>query len=159
MGSATRLQIRPPRADEHDRLRRIAAAAKGHWGYDADRVQAWADTMSFDSPATATRELYVADDKGRAAAWAALVHPRDNVTLLDDLWVDPPWIGRGVGSLLFRHALERAAALGADVMEWVAEPNALGFYEKLGGRHLRTEISEWGRELSVMGVELARRRL
>jgi hypothetical protein len=39
-------------------------------------------------------------------------------------------------------------------MEWEAEPNALGFYRKMGGRHLRTDITEWGREGSVMGLDL-----
>jgi hypothetical protein len=40
-------------------------------------------------------------------------------------------------------------------MEWEAEPNALGFYARMGGRPLRTATSEWGRELSIMGVSLA----
>ena len=40
-------------------------------------------------------------------------------------------------------------------MEWEAEPNAIGFYEKLGGIYLReSEETEWGRTLSVMGKEL-----
>jgi hypothetical protein len=40
------------------------------------------------------------------------------------------------------------------VREW-AEPNAIGFYEKLGARYLRdSEPSEWGRVLPVMGVSL-----
>ena len=40
-------------------------------------------------------------------------------------------------------------------MEWEAEPKALGFYEKMGGRYVRDATSEWGRVLSVMGVDLA----
>jgi hypothetical protein len=39
-------------------------------------------------------------------------------------------------------------------MEWEAEPNALGFYARMGGRRLRTAMSEWGRELTIMGVVL-----
>jgi hypothetical protein len=40
-------------------------------------------------------------------------------------------------------------------MEWEAEPNAIGFYEKMGGTYVRkSEQTEWGRYLSVMGVEL-----
>lgn len=33
---------------------------------------------------------------------------------------------------------------GAHVMDWEAEPNAAGFYERMGGRYLRDEISGWG---------------
>jgi hypothetical protein len=61
---------------------------------------------------------------------------------------------RGAGSALFRHAAERAAELGATAMEWEAEPNALGFYARMGGRPVRATTSEWGRGLTVMGVAL-----
>jgi hypothetical protein len=40
-------------------------------------------------------------------------------------------------------------------MEWEAEPNALGFYEKMGGRFLRdSEPTEWDRVIPVMCVDL-----
>jgi GNAT superfamily N-acetyltransferase len=94
---------------------------------------------------------------GVAVGWMSLV-PRGEVAWLDDLWIEPVSIGRGLGSQLFRHAAERATALGARRLEWEAEPNALGFHEKMGARHLRDgEPNEWGRTLAVMGVELAGR--
>jgi hypothetical protein len=41
-------------------------------------------------------------------------------------------------------------------MEWEAEPNALGFYEQMGGRHLRdSEPGVWGRVNAVMGIDLS----
>ena len=80
----------------------------------------------------------------------------DELIWLDDLWVEPEWIGKGIGSLLFRHAVERARRLGGKRLEWEAEPNAVGFYENLGGRYLRdSEPSVWGRVIPVMGVDLA----
>lgn len=78
-----------------------------------------------------------------------------DVCVLEDLWVDPPAMGRGIGARLFRRAVERARACGATRLEWEAEPNAVGFYEKMGGSVLRdSEPSEWGRVLPVMGVSL-----
>jgi hypothetical protein len=44
---------------------------------------------------------------------------------------------RKIDSLLFRHVVERVKQSGAARIEWEAEPNALGFYEKMGGRYLR----------------------
>ena len=70
--------------------------------------------------------------------------------------MEPEWIAKGIGSLLFRHAVERAIRLGGKQLEWEAEPNAVGFYEKLGGRYLRdSEPSLWGRVIPVMGIDLA----
>lgn len=54
-----------------------------------------------------------------------------------------------------RHAAEGAAGLGATAMEWEAEPNARGFYGRMGGRPVRTTTSEWGRDLTVMRVLLS----
>jgi GNAT superfamily N-acetyltransferase len=73
--------------------------------------------------------------------------------VLDDLWVEPGAMGGGIGTGLFRFAAERARELGARTMEWEAEPNAIGFYERMGGRYVRdSEPSEFGRILPVMAI-------
>jgi len=146
--------VRAVRPDEGERLREIAAAAKAYWGYDAEFVQGWAARGDFSPGGLRAKEVYVADADGAAVAWAALV-PRPEVMWLDDLWVDPPWIGRGIGSTLFRHAVERVRRLGGARLEWQAEPHSVGFYEKVGGRYIRDgEPTSWGRVLPVMGLEL-----
>ena len=48
----------------------------------------------------------------------------------------------------------------AKELEWEAEPQAVGFYEQLGGRYLRdSEPSVWGRVIPVLGVDLRPRLL
>lgn len=148
------LRIRPVRPREGERLREIAVAAKSYWGYDLDRVREWAAMGDFSLEGLRRKDVHVAEVAGRAVGWVAVI-PRGEVCWLDDLWVEPDWIGTGVGSSLFRHAAERARQLGASRMEWEAEPNAVGFYEKMGGHHLRDgEPSAWGRVVPVMGIEL-----
>jgi GNAT superfamily N-acetyltransferase len=127
------------------RLRDIAFSAKAHWGYDEERVRAWADSIDVEDG----RMLVVED-----AGWASVI-VRDEVCWLEDLWVEPTAMGRGLGRRLF----ERAAALGRERgcarMEWEAEPNAIGFYERMGAAYVRdSEVTEWGRVLPVMGVSL-----
>lgn len=147
--------MRIRRADVHEgeRLREIAFAAKSHWGYDPERVRRWAAAGDFSAEALGG-EVYVAEADGRPIAWAALI-PKGAVVWLDDLWVEPEWIEAGVGSRLFRHAAERARELGGTRLEWEAEPHAVGFYAKVGGRFLRdSDPSEWGRVIPVMCVDL-----
>lgn len=148
------VRIRAARPTEGERLRQIAIASKAHWGYDLDWVRRWAARGDFSAEALRANEVQVADVEGRPIAWAALI-ARGEVVWLDDLWVEPEWIGHGVGSLLFRWAVERGRALGGARLEWQAEPNSVGFYEKLGGRSLRDgEPTSWGRVLPVMGLDL-----
>lgn len=146
--------IRRARPNEADRLREIAIAAKAHWGYELDQVRDWAAQGDFSAESLRTKEFYVAKEGGRVVAFASLI-PQGGVAVLDDLWVEPAAMGAGLGTELFRFAAERAAELGARRLEWEAEPHAVGFYERMGGRHLRdSEPSEWGRILPVMGIDL-----
>lgn len=150
------IAIRPVRPDEGERLREIACAAKAHWDYDPDFVRQWAARGDFSPSALTEKEIYVAEADGLPIAWAAL-HTKNGVWWLDDLWVIPDWIGRRVGTRLFEHVVARARALGgATWMEWQAEPNSVGFYEKVGGRYVRDgEPTSWGRVLPVMGIEIS----
>jgi GNAT superfamily N-acetyltransferase len=151
------VNIRPARADEGRRLREIAAASKRHWGYEPERVEAWVAQGDFSAEGLRAKDFFVAEEGGEAIAFASLV-PEGEVCVLDDLWVAPDWIGKGVGSRLFRFAADRAGELGARRLEWEAEPHAVGFYERMGGRKLRDSgPSEWGRILPVMGIDLDRR--
>ena len=142
--------LRPVAPDDYEQVRALTLESKAHWGYDRDFVRGWAEGLSFESD----RERWVAELDGVVVAWAALVPPADGVAVLDDLWVDPAWIGRGLGSRLFRVAADRARELGAARLEWGAEPNAVGFYEKVGGRKLREHVTEWGRVAPWMGLDL-----
>jgi GNAT superfamily N-acetyltransferase len=152
--AARGVTIRAPAPDEGRRLKEIAVSSKAFWGYDLDRVQEWADRGDFSSAQLGKLRVFVAQAGERTIGWCSL-EPRGEVWWLSDLWVEPEWIGRGVGGRLFRHGARHAQRAGAKRLEWEAEPNAIGFYEKMGARHLRdNEQTEWGRTLSVMGVEL-----
>jgi GNAT superfamily N-acetyltransferase len=148
-------RIRSAEAHEGERLREIAVAAKSHWGYDADRVRLWAAGGDFSPAGLRGKEVYVAEVGGRVVGWAGLI-PQGEVCWLDDLWIEPEWMGRRIGTRLFEHAAARGRQLGATRMEWEAERHARGFYEKLGGRYLRDgEPGVWGRVSAILGVELA----
>jgi len=146
--------IRPAHPDEGERLREITVAAKGFWGYDGERVRAWAASLDLSPGRLAGAHAFVAEVDGVAVGWAEVLPPGEAVCVLEHLWVEPARMRRGAGSQLFRHVAERAAGLGATAMEWEAEPRALGFYARMGGRPVGTTTSEWGRELTVMGVWL-----
>jgi GNAT superfamily N-acetyltransferase len=148
------LRIRDGRAADFTRLREIAVVSKAHWGYDLAQVEEWAETGGFDPESLSTRLVYVAESEAEPVGWAALI-PRGDVGWLEDLWIEPSWIGRGIGRLLFRHVADCARELGAERLEWEAEPNARGFYERMGGTYLRdSDVTEWGRVLEVLSLRL-----
>ena len=146
----TESRVRPAEPADHERLRELTFESKAYWGYDRDLVRRWADGLGFDSG----QERWVAEVGGELVAWSGLVPPVDGVAVLEDIWVEPSWMGRGSGERLFRLAVERARELGARVLQWEAEPHAVGFYERMGANTVGTTTSSWGRTLPVMRVEL-----
>ncbi len=73
------------------------------------------------------------------------------------LWVLPEAMGRGVGRSLFSHALERARILGFRELEIESDPNAEGFYQRMGAHRVGTStkvLAGHNRELPVLVYEL-----
>jgi GNAT superfamily N-acetyltransferase len=135
---------------DFERLRELTLESKAHWGYDHDLVRGWAGDLEFPTGC----ERWVAELDGRIVAWAGLTPPAGGVAVLDHLWVDPAAMRSGLGSRLFLLAADRARELGAERLEWSAEPNAVGFYEKVGGRKLLDHVTDWGRLAPWMGLKL-----
>lgn len=149
------MTIRRARADEGERLREIARVSKGHWDYDADFVAAWAARLDMSAEALSGNEIYVGEVDGDVVSWSALTM-KHGVWWLDDLWVIPEWIGKGIGTRMFEHIVRLARERGGPArLEWQAEPSSVGFYEKLGARYVREgEPTSWGRVLPVMALDL-----
>ena len=61
-----------------------------------------------------------------------LVPDLAGTVLLDALFVEPQWMGRGIGRELFEHARGFAAKLGAARLIAVADPHAAEFYARMG---------------------------
>lgn len=149
-------QIRPAKPEEAGTLTEIALAAKAHWGYPREWIERWRPLLTFGPVDLLNAEVAVCTVEGRITAFYRLLI-RDRRAVLDDLWVRPEWIGRGLGRALFLHALESARRQGAAVLEIEADPNAQGFYEKMGARKIRerrSEVNGSPRLLPVLEIQL-----
>jgi ribosomal protein S18 acetylase RimI-like enzyme len=71
---------------------------------------------------------------------------------LEDLWLDPELIGRGMGRRLFEHALRIASELGFDSLVIEADPNAEPFYLAMGAARIGDRRSSTGRTLPLLRV-------
>lgn len=148
--------VRPARPDEAAALAALAVRSKAYWPYPGVFIARFARTIALTPEVVAANDVHVGERDGEICGFYTLLH-RGPLAVLDDLWLEPREIGRGCGRLLFEHAAGRAAAAGADVLEWEAEPYAAGFYERMGGRTVRWTGSPLGRTLPVMQLRLASR--
>jgi GNAT superfamily N-acetyltransferase len=154
------LDVRCAAPEDAGTLTRIAFAAKRHWGYPESWIQHWNESLTITPEFIRSNEVYAAVSGGELIAFYALTGKGRKVEL-EHLWVSPGWIGKGIGRVLFEHAMLEAASGGADAVEIEADPNAEGFYELMGARRIGENVYEFeGRErvLPLMVVEIGNRR-
>jgi GNAT superfamily N-acetyltransferase len=148
------VHIRRARPDEAPALAELAVRSKGYWPYPPEFLARFARGLGMSAEVVAANEVRVGERDGCVRGFYTLLHRADR-TVLDDLWLEPAEIGRGSGRVLFEHARDRALAAGAAVLEWEAEPYAVGFYERMGGTMVRWADSPLGRPMPVMRLMLS----
>jgi GNAT superfamily N-acetyltransferase len=135
------MQIRRALTEEAAALTGIAHAAKKHWGYPEHWIAHWQDDLTISPDFVAANPVYVAETDGSLLGFYALVLSADKAEL-DHLWVAPEHIGTGVGKELFLHAMQAAATRKISSVEILADPNAEGFYRKMGAHRIGEQVSE-----------------
>lgn len=137
-------------------LTALTIAAKRHWNYPEKWIQIWLPLLSISPEYLRENETWVANQNGGCVAYYALKSGGEFLWL-DNLWVLPEFMGQGIGRELFRHALERSRVLGARILRIESDPNAQGFYEKMGARKIgehATEVDGRPRVLPAMEIDL-----
>jgi GNAT superfamily N-acetyltransferase len=137
-------------------LTNIAIASKRHWDYPERWIQIWTPQLTISPDYTLANETWLATINEQTVAFYSLKKEGDS-WWLDHLWVLPSSMGQGLGALLFRHALARCRRQGVQVLNIESDPNAVGFYEKMGARKVdehHTEVDGQPRQLPVMEMRL-----
>jgi N-acetylglutamate synthase-like GNAT family acetyltransferase len=150
------LQIRRAKPDEADVLTEIAHAAKRHWGYPENWIEHWQADLTITPEFISQNEMYVAMNGEEIVGCCAIAFD-ESVAELEHMWIKPGHISTGVGRALFLHVKERAGTLQVPALELSADPNAEGFYERMGARRIgevRSEIEGQPRVLPRMAVNL-----
>ena len=150
-------RIRRARPDEAAALTALATRAKAHWGYDAAFMERVRDAMSLSPADVEADGVWVLEDGARRMLGFHRVIAGDPAEI-EDLWVDPDAMGAGHGRRLFEHAVGVATSTGASAIELDADPNARGFYERMGMAQVGETPSNLvpGRTLPRMRLEFGR---
>ena len=148
--------IHKAEAELSETLTDIALEAKRHWGYPESWIKHWESDLTISSDFIANNHVYVAEYDGEIRGFYALCQT-DKKAELEHMWVRPAYIGTGIGKELFLDAMERAAQMSVSEVELSADPNAAGFYTRMGARQvgeIDSEIKGQLRKLPRMKIEL-----
>jgi GNAT superfamily N-acetyltransferase len=126
-----RIEVRRATPTDSERATEVAQAAKAHWGYPAEWLEAWRNDLTFTPDIIEKHPTFVASIDGEVVG-VCQIQQAERGAVLDHVWVDPVCHGKGVGRALVEHAL--ATAYGTIAV--VADPNAERFYIKLGAQRV-----------------------
>lgn len=121
--------------EEAGALSELAMASKAHWGYPAHWMEMWRLSLTVEPETIRSEEVFVVRGPDGPQGFYALIG-RPPRLVLDQLWVRPGSISKGLGRALVEHALARAAEIGAEEIEVQAEPHAEKFYLHMGAKRI-----------------------
>ena len=141
-------------------LTELAMRSKAYWGYDSEFMAMCRDELShkeadfFDSNC-----LYMVYElENEIAGFYKLVVESSEKMELEALFVEPAYIGKGIGRILFFDALCKAQSHGATTLITQSDPNAEAFYLNMGGVKVGSSGSGSieGRQLPMIRFDIER---
>lgn len=128
--------IRRARPDEAEALTALVMRSKAHWGYSQQQLDGWQSELTLTAATIARDPVFCAEVDG---VLAGVMHLKmlddsqdDGEALLDDLFIEPAYMGAGVGGALWRKAAMLAREAGARAMVLYADRHAIPFYQHMG---------------------------
>ncbi|MEL6781984.1 MAG: GNAT family N-acetyltransferase [Pseudomonadota bacterium] len=134
-GTPDDVLIRPPRLMELRDLGELCLRSKAVHGYSAAMLSAMHTELLISGEELARDSLAVAECAGTAIGVVQVTVDEEGCHL-EKLFIEPQWIGHGVGARLLDWAMAEARARGAEEMLIDADPGAAAFYESRGAKRV-----------------------
>ena len=125
------LDIRDAGAADMAALREVFRRSSLSNESDRMALLAHPDVLELSDQAVAEGRTRVAEADGRVIGFATWLGTGE-VTELEDLFVDPDWMRRGVGRALVHDQIALARQRGVRRFEVTGNPHARAFYETVG---------------------------
>ena len=98
---------------------------------DRERLLAHPEHLVLDPEGLTEGRTHVAEEGGSVVGFATWAET-DGGMELEDLFVDPNWMRRGIATALVDRICDVLRVQGAETLEVTASPDALGFYRSVG---------------------------
>ena len=112
---------------------------------DRDRLLAHPEYLVLDPDGLTEGRTHVAEENGSVVGFATWAETEDGGMELEDLFVDPQWMRRGIATALVDCVAEALRSRGADTLEVTASPDAMGFYRSIGFIDVGVAQTSFGR--------------
>lgn len=123
--------IRRAKVGDANILTNIAINSEAYWGYDEDYMESFKDTYRVSENYISNYPTFLIEDDNEVVGFYGILM-NEGETELEYFFIDPRYIRKGYGKLLWKHVIETARSLNIKAFEIITSPEAIGFYTKLG---------------------------
>src|SRR4029434_113809 len=135
------MTIRRASPEDAPTLTTTALEAKQYWGYPEHWIKHWEADLTITEDFVQRNHVYVAERDDQICGFYALCVDGTKAEL-EHMWIAPAYIGTGIGKELFLDAMDRSTAMNVRRIELTADPNAEGFYERMGATRTGEVVSD-----------------
>lgn len=159
------LNIRPAKPEEAAALTRLTLASKRFWGYSDEQMRLWESQLTITPDYIFNNLVLVAELGNLLCGYASRTQEPEDAPFqiggreirggcyLDNLFILPEYMRRGIGRALLREILRCCREENIPRLYIVSDPNARAFYERMGGIYLgETPASDTARALPFLEI-------
>jgi predicted N-acetyltransferase YhbS len=125
--------IRSPETEEAAILTKLILRSKAHWGYSEEFMKSVEKELTITGDYLKTAVVFVAEQKGNIVGIVGLSAKRDE---MEFLFVDPDFMGQGIGRLLWEKIADESRRLEIPSFKILSDPGAEPFYLKMGAKRI-----------------------
>lgn len=150
--------MRPASGKDAPLLTALALRSKAHWGYTDKFITACREELTYTKEQLEAPQIcgQICLSHGLPIAFYVLEQTSADIAEMDALFIEPEYIGQGIGRILIDHAKEQAGKLGVVKIVIQGDPNAEPFYTAIGALPCGTRESGSipGRQLPLFMIKL-----
>jgi GNAT superfamily N-acetyltransferase len=134
--------IRPGEKDEAQVLTRLSFESKGYWAYPKEYFDVWKPELTITPEYIEDNDVLVFESEGAIVGYYSIIKLENDLEVsgikidkgywLEHMFIAPEYIGQGIGTMMFDHLRKRCETKGIPKLGILVDPNAKGFYEKMG---------------------------
>ncbi|MFH5836857.1 GNAT family N-acetyltransferase [Proteiniclasticum sp. C24MP] len=114
-----------------DLLADLEVRSESYWGYSSEFMEKFKRIYLITEDFIAEHPTYILKDDETLVGFYGLLLNEHEYSL-EYLFIEPEYIGKGYGRMLWNHALKECRKLGITEFTIITSPDARGFYFRLG---------------------------
>jgi len=136
-------------------LSELTVRSKAYWNYSSEQIEKWEEDLTISTEYIDKNEVWKLKKDDKLIGYYSFQSVDYEKVKLDNIFIDPEFIGRGYGKILMNHFFKQVKNKGFETIYLDSDPNAEKFYQNLGFKVVgQLESSIKNRFLPIMELEI-----